>query len=102
MVSAIQQAEKQDQLAQDADKIESLLSQMSDKISNSSKPKVESHWPSFSVILFVALLILAVYFYFQSEDGRKAWLKLRMMLNNGRPFLKRGLDVPFSGEEVPL
>eukprot|EP00435_Cladocopium_sp_Y103_P016621 s2899_g4.t1 len=106
IASAIQQAEKQaeDQLVHDADKIESLLSQMSDKISKSTPLPLHSghSGPSFSVMLFVTIFLLVAYFYSQSEAGRKAWLKLRMMLYNGRPLLKKGLERPFGDEEVPL
>lgn len=106
IASAIQQAEKQaeDQLVHDADKIESLLSQMSNKISKSTPMPLHSghSGPSFSVMLFVTIFLLVAYFYFQSDSGRKAWLKLRMMLYNGRPLLKKGLDRPFGDEEVPL
>eukprot|EP00434_Breviolum_minutum_P003619 symbB.v1.2.003188.t1/scaffold158.1/size292703/1 len=107
LASAIQQAEKQaeDELIHDADHIEALLTQMSDKIS--AKPAVTTaapqQGPSFSVMFVLMVLLLVAYLYFQSEAGRQVWLKLRRVwLNTGKPLLKKGLDGHLGDEEVPL
>lgn len=103
VVSMIKEAERQaeDQLAKDADKIESLLSQMSEKIGPkpSAAPRLghshSSWWTSYSALAILLLLLLA-YFFTQTDEGRKVWHRMRMATRDGRPLLgKKDLEMPF-------